>query len=129
MKYILAAILTIIITVIFYKVTEKLCDWIDKWGETMWKIKDNVDLKELEKFGYKIIPEGIYAKSIKRIHPMQDANVTEYFIAVEKDRTLKKYEVWSYLNKAFYQKERHLFKFYIKELIKAGLVEKVDDKQ
>ena len=60
---------------------------------------------------------------------MQDANVTEYFITVEKDRTLKKYEVWSYLNKAFYQKEKNLFKFYIKELIKAGLVEKVDDEK
>lgn len=56
---------------------------------------------------------------------MNDANVTEYFIAVEKDRTLKKYEVWSYLNMAFYQKERHLFKFQIKDLIKADLVEKV----
>lgn len=32
MKYILAAIITIGITVIFYKITEKLCEWIDKWG-------------------------------------------------------------------------------------------------
>ena len=33
MKYILAIILTIVIVVIFYKVDEKLFDWIDKWGE------------------------------------------------------------------------------------------------
>ena len=28
----------------------------------MLKIKDDVNLKELEKFGFKLIPEGIYAK-------------------------------------------------------------------
>ena len=33
MKYILAAMLTIVIVVIFYKFTEKLCDWIDRWGD------------------------------------------------------------------------------------------------
>lgn len=33
MKYVLAAILTIVIVVIFYKVTEKLCNWIDSWGD------------------------------------------------------------------------------------------------
>lgn len=33
MKYIRVAILTIVIVVIFYKVTEKFCDWIDSWGD------------------------------------------------------------------------------------------------
>ena len=93
----------------------------------MFKIKDDVDLKELEKYGFKIIPEGIYVKSIKRIHPIGDANVTEIFIIVDKDRIIKKYEVWSYLNFAFYEKEKHLFKFQIKDLIKSNLIQKVGD--
>ena len=33
MRYILVAIIVGIIMWIFYKVTEKLCNWIDKWGE------------------------------------------------------------------------------------------------
>lgn len=90
----------------------------------MLKIKDDVDLKELEKYGFKIIPEGIYAKSIKRIHNYE-SDFTEYFITVEKDRILKEWEVWSYLSVPYYQKEHHLFKFRIKDLIQAGLVEKV----
>ena len=89
----------------------------------MYKIKDDVDLKELEKFSYKIIPEGIYAKSKSvSIDTMGDRH--EIFIAVEKDRTIKRYHVESYLFKVYNQKEQHLFKKDIKDLIQAGLVEK-----
>lgn len=91
----------------------------------MLKIRDDVDLKELEKFGFKLIPEGIYAKSIRQYVDVGQ-NLTEYFITVEKDRTLKRFEVWSYLRNVYYQKEHHLFKFQIKDLIKANIVEKVE---
>ncbi len=90
----------------------------------MLKIKDSVDLKELEKFGFKLIPEGIYAKSIKCwIDIMGDRH--EIFITVENDRIIKKYYVESYLFKVYEQKEQYLFKRNIKDLIKADLVEKV----
>lgn len=93
----------------------------------MLKIKDDVDLKELEKLGYKIIPEGIYAKSIDfYIDNMGDRHET--FIAIEKDRTIRKYYVESYLFKVYKEKELHLFRWNIKDLRKAGLVEKVSDK-
>ena len=90
----------------------------------MLKIKDNIDLKELEKFGYKMIPEGIYAKSLISWTDIT-GNKTEIFIAIERDRTIKKYEVYSCYNVAFQEKEKHLFKWNIKDLIKADLVEKV----
>lgn len=93
----------------------------------MLKIKDDVDLKELEKFGYKVIPEGIYAKSINcYIDTMGDRHET--FIVIEKNRTIKRYYVESYLFKVYEEKEQHLFKRNIKDLIKANLVEKVRNK-
>lgn len=90
----------------------------------MLKIKDDVDLKELEKFGFKMIPEGIYAKSLKIARSGRDSDMTEWFVTVEKDRTLKKFEVWSYLRIAYYQKEKHLFNWDVLDLIQAGYVEK-----
>lgn len=91
-----------------------------------YKLKDEVDLKELEKFGYHIIPAGIYAKSINcYIDTMGDRHET--FIAIEKDRTIKRYYVESYLFKVYIEKEQYLFKRNIKDLRKAGLVEKVVD--
>ena len=92
----------------------------------MLKIKDNVDLQELEKFGFKIIPEGIYAKSVDcYLDGMGDRH--EKFIAIEKDRTINKYYVLSYLFKVYEEKRLHLWKKDIKDLITAGLVEKVDN--
>ena len=92
----------------------------------MLKIKDNVDLKELENFGYAIIPEGIYAKSLGFwINGIGDR--IETFIAIEKDRTINKYEVVSYLRKVYEEKKKHLFKWNVKDLIKADLVEKVEE--
>lgn len=93
----------------------------------MLKIKDEVDLKELEKFGYKIIPEGIYAKSID-LHINGIGDKYETFIAIENDRTIKKYLVKSYLFKVYEEKELHLFRWNIKDLRKANLVEKVSDR-
>ena len=89
----------------------------------MPKIRDDVDLKELEKFGFKLIPEGIYARSIECwIDTMGDRH--EIFIAIEENRTIKRYYVESYLFKVYFQKEQHLFKRNIKDLIKANLVVK-----
>ena len=93
----------------------------------MLKIRDSVDLKELEKFGFSIIPEGIYAKSIKKNRPMMDADLTETFIAVFEDRTLHKIEVWSYYHIVYNEKEKHLFRFQVKDLIQAELIEKVSE--
>lgn len=90
----------------------------------MLKIRDNVDFKELEKFGFKLIPEGIYARSVRYwIDTIGDRH--EYFIAIEKDRTIKRYYVVSYLFKVYEEKERYLFKRNIKDLIQANLVEKI----
>ncbi|MBO5179290.1 MAG: hypothetical protein J6B87_02970 [Clostridia bacterium] len=92
----------------------------------MLKIKDDVDLKELEKFGFRIIPEGIYAKSTySYVNGLGD--LTEYFITVETDRTLKKFKVCSYLKIVFSQIECHLFKWSVRDLIKASLVEDIKE--
>lgn len=71
-----------------------------------------------------MIPAGIYAKSLISWTDMT-GNKTEIFIAIERDRTIKKYKVFSYLRIAFQEKKKHLFKRDIKDLIKADLVEKV----
>lgn len=90
----------------------------------MLKIKDDVDLKELEKFGFNLIPEGIYARS-KKCWTDGISNRHEIFVAIEKNRIIKRYYVESYLFKIYEEKEQHLFKRDIKDLIQAGLVEKV----
>ena len=54
----------------------------------MLKIKDDVDLKELEKFGFKMIPEGIYAKSLKIARSGRDSDMTEWFVTVEKEKDI-----------------------------------------
>lgn len=103
----------------------------------MFRIKDDVDLKELEKFGFKLIPEGIYIRN-KKYWTDGISNKHKIFITVEKDRTIKKYCVLSYLLKVYKQKEqylfkrnirdlhkeKHLFKKNIKDLIQAGLVKR-----
>ena len=71
-----------------------------------------------------MIPEGIYAKSLGFwVDGISDRHET--FIAIEEDRTINKYEVISYLRKAYQEKKKHLFKWNIKDLIKANLVEKI----
>lgn len=96
----------------------------------MLKIKDNVDLKELEKFGYHIvnfdynrnepIDPPIYEKLIKQINKKRNVR---YLAIIIEDRIIK-------------LEERHqwyiailkiISKKYIQDLIEAGLVEKVSE--
>ena len=76
----------------------------------MLKIKDNVDLKELEKFGFKLNLDGEYQLIIEK-------NNIKTIIVVEFDRTI-------YVQSIGYVVQE-LDVLY--ELIKASLVEKVDD--
>ena len=89
------------------------------------RIKDNVDLKELEKFGFSTYPNKIYSKSLGFYIDNLSGMRTEKFIIVDDNRNLRKYKVESYNFIAIYAKELHLFKRNVKDLITAELVEKV----
>lgn len=94
----------------------------------MLKIKDNVDLKELEKFRFthwQIGFTGYYFKEIDsykgiKIYIYDNISDWEYKNAGMKERYL-------YIQESIYIKKfnRKYFK-YIKDLIQAGLVEKVE---
>ena len=94
----------------------------------MLKIKDNVDLRELEKFGY--IYESmldIYYKVIipqKKIILIFDITPKARTITITKEREIITREMtyWLDWNKCITNKKD------IKDLIKANLVEKVGDK-
>ena len=97
----------------------------------MLKIKDNVDLKELEKFGFYKMNESYmnpYGYELKVEEPEDESNwsesgfgmieVDEFDVDLKKDRTLHLYtttddEVWWDIDVIY-------------DLIKAGLVEKVE---
>lgn len=92
----------------------------------MLKIKDNVDLKELEKYGYKL-QEDWWNRTTKVIgndvkgEMIYSKNVDSYVtieIELETRRITENYD------DVFVTVDEK----YIKDLIKAGLVEKVDDK-
>jgi len=74
----------------------------------MLKIKDNVDLKELEKF-------VLYKTKAYRSYVYTDKN-----IEVKDDRT---FDTWDYLECT----DLDLYNDLLYDLIKADLVEKVDD--
>lgn len=85
----------------------------------MLKIKDNVNLKELEKFGFSCHFDGSY----------WDKSVTRKRIIViwRCDRYINDYII-DYTTYTGYKHEgeyRHQVKKYIQDLIQAGLVEKV----
>lgn len=79
----------------------------------MLKIKDNVDLKELEKFGFKE-----YNDSYKR-----DYN-NDYLTSINKEtrEILKVDYEWAFLQNKYYKNSTYK----IDDLIKADLVEKVE---
>ena len=80
----------------------------------MWKIKDNVDLRKLEKFGYDKECDGTYVKNDKYC----DERVEIY---VEEDRTFL--IEWGWYLMEGEEQER-----FLTDLIKANLVEEVSDK-
>ena len=88
----------------------------------MLKIKDNIDLKELEKFGYKLIEKCVIPRGA-----LEKEEVDCY---VKPDKS-GKYHSWCTFIKCTYSREiigpiYDMDNLY--DLIKADLVEKVEDK-
>ena len=84
----------------------------------MLKIKDNVDLKELEKFGFKECP-FYYFTNINKDMYYEDED-----IAINK----KNRQIYMIIDDEVYEMNLGIKSFdYLYDLIKADLVEKVDD--
>jgi hypothetical protein len=83
----------------------------------MLKIKDNVDLKELEKFGFKDF-EAYYFKSVTRKRNIYIWKYNREIVDYLKDNT-------TYSGYKYEGEYKHIIRPYIKDLIEAGLVEKV----
>lgn len=99
----------------------------------MLKIKDNVDLKELEKFGYKQGQDTAnvsYSAYGKVFELEYSAKLNDTLIdVIEIDKKTKKIECLrssKMSHRSFVNNDEKLLKKYINDLIKAGLVEKVD---
>lgn len=82
----------------------------------MLKIKDNVDLKELEKFNYKLEEWDNYYRKEEEKHSVQ-INIFDREILVFK---LRENSNWG-----DYIKDEEVKK-YIQDLIQAGLVERIE---
>lgn len=90
----------------------------------MLKIKDSVDIKELEKFGFKHIRNNYYRKDISfRYAYFSDKETIS--IGISPQRELIKLKSFSCYGLTYLSKKIHLWKKDIKDLIEAGLVEKV----
>ena len=83
----------------------------------MLKIKDNVDLKELEKFGFEHYPL-IYVKEPKRYDDYLDMNTAKKVYVDEKTREIS-------VGTNLFNTDIELDTLY--DLIKADLVEKIED--
>lgn len=83
----------------------------------MLKIKDNVDLKELEKFGFKDL-EAYYFKAVTRQRNIHIWKYNREIVDYLKDNT-------TYSGYKYEGEYKHIILPYIKDLIEAGLVEKV----
>ena len=99
----------------------------------MLRIKDNVDLKELEKYGYLQgkdtlnVPYSAYGKvfEVDYSEELYDTIID----VVQIDKKTKQIELIRTSKKAFrgfINDNVQLLEFYINDLITAGLVEKVD---
>lgn len=95
----------------------------------MLKIKDDVDLKELKKFGFEEISfdysnnqdleVSIYIKNIKQINKKKNVRFLKVFI---ENRIIKLKEI----HFGYFINRKKLDKKYIQDLIQAGLVEKIE---
>ena len=83
----------------------------------MLKIKNSVGLKELEKFGFKDV-EAYYIKSVTRKRDIIIWKYNKEIVDYLKDST-------TYVGYKYEGEYKHIIRPYIKDLIEAGLVEKV----
>lgn len=83
----------------------------------MLKIKNNVGLKELEKFGFKDIV-SYYIKSVTRKRDIIIWKYNKEIVDYLKDNT-------TYSGYKYEGEYKHIIRPYIKDLIEADLVEKV----
>lgn len=83
----------------------------------MFKIKGNVGLKELEKFGFKEIV-SYYIKSVTRKRDIIIWKYNKEIVDYLKDST-------TYSGYKYEGEYKHIIRPYIKDLIEADLVEKV----
>ena len=91
----------------------------------MLKIKDNIDLKELEKYGYTKYDIGKYEKEITL------GNLNTLFINISREKIFFRIEFRFFggiSNTPYTQKEFGFFRtrYHLKDLIKNKLVEKVE---
>jgi hypothetical protein len=94
----------------------------------MLKIKDDVDLKELEEIGYELDEDEMYHNNIyaKIIHRMFDSPYDLVVVGIDNiDKTI---DLYREVDGAIYHlfKEDNEIKKHINDLIQAGLVEKVE---
>ena len=82
----------------------------------MLKVKDNVDLKELEKFGFKKVPM-IYVKTIER----KNKGFLTFRKNIYVDEKTRKLDI----QEGLFNVDKELETIY--DLIKADLVEKVEE--
>lgn len=83
----------------------------------MLRIKEDVDLKELEKFGFKNL-EAYYFKTVTRQRNIYIWKYNREIVDYLKDNT-------TYSGYKYEGEYKHIIRHYIKDLIQAGLVEKV----
>lgn len=81
----------------------------------MLKIKDNIDLKELEKYGFKEFNDS-YSRDYNNDYLTRIDKKTREILKID-------YE-WSFLKNKYYKNSTYK----INDLIQDGLVEKVSDK-
>lgn len=86
----------------------------------MWRVKTGVDLKELEKFGYKLSGSGSYY--YKRVSRTREIHIWEFNREVD-DVVFDSTTYSGYKYEGEYQ---HRVKAYTKDLQEAGLIEKVN---
>ena len=90
----------------------------------MLKVKDNVDLKELEKFGFTSLKNNYYKKDIS-FRYVYSTDKETISILISSQREIRKVKLVTCYGYTYLSKKIRLFKKDIKDLIQAGLVEKV----